>query len=150
MSRNFFYAASSEGASMYDPQTQWNVVTLTSALTVELWKKINSLDRALLLEYIRRAQSNPKVAPSDTSIFITNLTIRLFVRLSMFLKKFPQRNPRYIDFLQKLCQIDAIGSQHSKQYITKEMLNELDEDLIHQMFSTDPPGTAKDLFKLSL
>jgi hypothetical protein len=78
MVEQFFYAASPPGSPQYDPTTQWNQVTLTCTILGCIWHEISTFERACILEYKRKIQINPNVAPSDTSIFVGNYTLRLF------------------------------------------------------------------------
>jgi hypothetical protein len=88
----FFYAASPiQSHVRYDPDNQWNQVTLASAILLEVWSLVPVSERVMILEYIRSIQCNPKIAPSDTSLFVTNFTLRLFIRISVFLKC-PKKN----------------------------------------------------------
>jgi hypothetical protein len=83
----FFFAASPPCAPQYDPTTQWNQVTLTAAILEAIWDEIIPLERGYILDYICRIQSNSKIAPSDTSLFIGNYTLHLFVRVVLFVKQ---------------------------------------------------------------
>jgi hypothetical protein len=146
----FFYAASPPGMPLYDPNTQWNQVTLTAAILELIWEKISKFERGYLLEYIRHIQINSKIAPSDTSIFIGNYTLRLFVRVILFVKQisksYPSRQQKYINFLEKVCSVANI--QKRKQFITKKMINELDPNLLKIIFKHESKEASKETFLL--
>jgi hypothetical protein len=146
----FFYAASPPGCPQYDPSTQWNQVTLIATLLAEIWEKISPLERGYMLDYIRRIQSNSKIAPSDTSVFVGNYTLRLFVRVVLFLTQisqaYPKRQARYINFLQSISSVPHI--QERKQFITKKMKKDLDDNLLDVIFMYDEEGSSKQIFHL--
>jgi hypothetical protein len=145
----FFYAASpTSGNLLYDPENQWNQATLCCTILLEVWESIPQLERALILEYIQTIQSDDKIAPSDTSLFVTNYTLRLFIRICLFLH-FPNKGGSVIqmkfqEFISKLSQIPDINPK--KQFITAEMINDLDPSLLSTIFKIDEPGSSKDLF----
>jgi hypothetical protein len=146
----FFFAASPPCAPQYDPTTQWNQVTLTAAILEAIWDEIIPLERGYILDYIRRVQSNSKIAPSDTSLFIGNYTLRLFVRVVLFVKQisksYPNRQTKYIEFLQKIASIDHIKQQ--KQFITTQMIQEMDPQLMDIIFQHEGEELSKQFFHL--
>jgi hypothetical protein len=70
-----------------------------------------------MLDYIRRIQSNSKIAPSDRGVFIENYTLRLFVRVILFVKQiskaYPTRQARYINSIKSISAVPHI--QENKQ-----------------------------------
>jgi hypothetical protein len=108
------------------------------------------MERGRILEYIRYIQCNPVIAPTDTSYFIGNYTLRLYVRVVLHVKDFTKNlyeyQERYIQFLRQLCSIPDIKDE--RQFITKEMINELDTNLLSVVFKHDGKGSSKELFKL--
>jgi hypothetical protein len=146
----FFYAASHQSClNQYDPETQWNQVTLCCAILIDIWTKIKPLERALFLEYIRRVQSNPKVAPSDTCMFVNNYTLRLFIRICLFLQS-PRSSHssfkvKYIHFLYELCHNEDISV--ARQLISRQMIVNLDITLLERIFICDEKNSAKEYFQ---
>jgi hypothetical protein len=132
----FLYAASPKDAPTYNSSVQFNQVTLTASILTAIWKDIRPLERAILLEYMRRIQSNHLIGPSDTSLFLSNYTLRLFIRISLFLKdvgsRHRTRQTRYIQFLKELCQCQDINKR--RQFITMHMIDKLDQSLISKIF----------------
>jgi hypothetical protein len=113
----FFYAASPTPiTSLYEPDNQWNQVTLVSAFHVDIWRHIPSIERAVILEYIQCIQSDETIAPSDTCLFVMNFTLRLFIRISLFLPSPHASNIafqwKYVNFLHQLCNKDDISPAH--------------------------------------
>jgi hypothetical protein len=147
----FFYAAAPPGCfSTYDPETQWNQVSLTVAILVNIWPFILPIERGMILEYIRRVQSNPKIAPSDTSLFVTNYTMRLFIRISILLPSprsgSTEFKKRYIQFIFQLSHIPNISAP--KQFITQAMIKKLDRNLPTLIFKHEGRKAAKSFFLL--
>lgn len=141
----FFYAASPTPiTSLYEPDNQWNQVTLVSAFHVDIWRHIPSIERAVILEYIQCIQSDETIAPSDTCLFVMNFTLRLFIRISLFLPSPHASNIafqwKYVNFLHQLCNKDDISPAH--QVITKKMVRELDPKLLDKMFKFDEKDTS--------
>jgi hypothetical protein len=141
----FFYAASPTPiTSLYEPDNQWNQVTLVSAILVDIWRHIPPIEWAVILEYIQCIQSGETIAPSDTCLFVTNFTLRLFIRISLFLPSPHASNIafqwKYVNFLHQLCNKDDISPAH--QVITKKMVRELDPKLLDKMFKFDEKDTS--------
>jgi hypothetical protein len=144
----FFYAATPKKAPTYNSSVQFNQVTLTASILIAIWKDIQPLERAILLEYMRRIQSNHLIEPSDTSLFISNYTLCLFVRISLFLKhvgsRYRTRQTRYIQFLKELCQCQDINKR--RQFITMHMIDKLDQSLIPKIFQYDGDEPPSQIF----
>jgi hypothetical protein len=97
----FFFSASGIDGPKYDRHTQWNELTLTLQLLTDLWSQLSQLEKVYLLRKVGKIQANPDKAPSDCSMFLSNMTLRLFVRISIYYKlpRSKKKQKVYEDFL---------------------------------------------------
>jgi hypothetical protein len=102
----------------------------------------------MILEYIRCIQSDEDMAPSDTCLFVTNFTLRLFIRIALWLPT-PHISSwlfqrKYISFLHQLSHVADISP--AKQFISKNMVKELDPSLLGKMFQHDEKNSLLLIF----
>jgi hypothetical protein len=76
-------------------------LTLTLQLLTDLWSQLSQLEKVYLLRKVGKIQANPDKAPSDCSMFLSNMTLRLFVRISIYYKlpRSKKKQKVYEDFL---------------------------------------------------
>jgi hypothetical protein len=140
----FFFSVSEINGERYDPSTQWNELTLTIMLLEELWHDLTLQERLYFLKIARDIQANPNKAPSDSCIFITNMTLRLFIRISIYYES-PKHEENFNMFLQKIAAKPHLPT--NKQLITKSMLKSLDPDLLPRIFESDGDISPFTLFR---
>jgi hypothetical protein len=102
----------------------------------------------MILEYILCIQSDEDMAPSDTCLFVTNFTLRLFIRIALWLPT-PHISSwlfqrKYISFLHQLSHVADISP--AKQFISKNMVKELDPSLLGKMFQHDEKNSLLLIF----
>lgn len=143
----FFFSASDINGPRYDPHTQWNELTLTIMLLEELWRDLIPEERIYFLKIVREIQANPTKAPSDCSMFITNMTLRLFVRIAIYYKvpTKAKHKKNYNEFLQQIASKPNLPT--NRQLITKSMVKALDPELSQILFQSDGDVSPSTLFK---
>jgi hypothetical protein len=142
----FFFSASAPEGSKYDRHSQWNELTLTIQLLSELWSQLLSKEKVFLLKIAGKIQADPNKAPSDCCMFVSNMTLWLFVRISFFYP-LPGTKPKpkkYEEFLLAIAKSKTLPWK--KQLITESMINALDPRLCQCLFSHDEKFSPSELF----
>jgi hypothetical protein len=117
-------------------------------LLEELWRDLIPEERIYFLKIAREIQANPtKASPSDCSMFITNMTLCLFVRIAIYYKvpTKARHQKNYNEFLQQIASKPNLPT--NRQLITKSMVKALDPELSQILFQSDGDVSPSTLFK---
>jgi hypothetical protein len=116
-------------------------------LLEELWHDLTPQERVYFLKIVGEIQANPTKAPSDCSMFITNMTLQLFVRISIYYKvpTKAKHQKNYNEFLQQIATKPYLPT--NRQLITKSMVTALDPELCQKLFQSDGDVSPFTLFR---
>lgn len=78
----FFAASPNEVETEYDPDSQYNELTLLCSICICVWSEITRRDRMMLLYLMNQVIRNKSSSPSDCCQHVCNATLSLFVHMA--------------------------------------------------------------------